>query len=592
MKCPECGLWNRASLPHCIRCGAPLNIDEAARYAWKSALKDDSPSPMYLRADEFGQTNQNPEPRDALAEEMQELKRRKQRGAELQERLRSNTAEVPPTHIVVNDQEENKPVSVRRTIILNQETEADLRARRESEMRSRVRYMDENGAFVETRSYDPLIPVSFRTNDDPLPRSQVRYAPGKRHTAPRVLLAVFLLALLGGGIYFGISYLRSRSSSRGISDNPPGVIISAGVLDDLAAHTVMIPGTDGSTIYIRELHASYVVNDGFATVEIPDHIWYDNLEGSLDESMNVTLTPFLKASSGRQTPMDPISYSISIPLSKIELESPETMRTTVSTTMASIRIIVRPGSRVTVNGKDYSDTVSSQTGEMVYNATVQPIGDNVFTIVVRSQYCRDNTINVIFYRAKQDIPLDLAVGTYGTTDQKVMKVNATTLPGAYVEVLTPYADLNISELDTTGKFSFNAIFDKIGNNTISILASYPGKAPSQVDHIVYYLPPADEYTVKAWPLTAEGYSELLSNIQVRAAKSQVYVVKGVVQYSVSEKPQMVVINTSEDGKSQPVLVENYTKTKWEIGKYYRLYADAASTYNGMPYLNARYTYMK
>ena len=229
---------------------------------------------------------------------------------------------------------------------------------------------------------------------------------------------------------------------------------------------------------------------------------------------------------------------------------------------------------------------------MTYNATIQPIGDNVFNIVVRSQYCRDNTLTVVFYRAKQDIPLDLAVGTYGTTDRQVMKVTATTLPGAYVEVITPYTDLNISELNSTGKFSFNAVFDHIGNNTISIVASYPGKKPSQVDHVVYYLPSPDIYTVKAWPLTPEGYAELLSNINVRAQNNQVYVVKGVVQYSVSDKPQMVVINTSDDGKSQPVLVENYTKTKWEVGKYYRLYADAYSTYNGMPYLNARYTYTR
>ena len=40
MKCPECGLWNRASMPHCSRCGTPLNIDEASRLAWKDNLRD------------------------------------------------------------------------------------------------------------------------------------------------------------------------------------------------------------------------------------------------------------------------------------------------------------------------------------------------------------------------------------------------------------------------------------------------------------------------------------------------------------------------------------------------------------------------
>lgn len=589
MKCPECGLWNRASQPHCIRCGTPLNIDESSRLAWKDSLRDGGASTAYLRADEFGFTDQTPEPRDALAGEMQDLKRRKQRGAELQERLRAETASEPSSRVTVTEKTTEDACTVRKTYILRQENEDAVRARRESEMRSRVRYLDENGVYVESRIYDPIVPESIRNADEPLPGRRSRYLP-RRHLFLRVLLAVMILAIVGAGGYYALK--RFVFSGNRKTENPPGVVITAGITDDLAVHSVMIPGAEGSTIYIRELHASYVVTDGFATVETPDHIWYDNLEGALDETMEVTLTPFLKSSAGRQIPMDPITYPITIPLSRIELESPDTTRTTVSTTMAAIRIVVRPGSRVTVNGKDYSDTVSSTTGEMTYNATIQPIGDNVFNIVVRSQYCRDNTLTVVFYRAKQDIPLDLAVGTYGTTDRQVMKVTATTLPGAYVEVITPYTDLNISELNSTGKFSFNAVFDHIGNNTISIVASYPGKKPSQVDHVVYYLPSPDIYTVKAWPLTPEGYAELLSNINVRAQNNQVYVVKGVVQYSVSDKPQMVVINTSDDGKSQPVLVENYTKTKWEVGKYYRLYADAYSTYNGMPYLNARYTYTR
>ena len=589
MKCPECGLWNRASQPHCIRCGAPMNIDQVSRYAWKDTLRDGGASVKYLRADEFGETDQTPEPRDELAREMQDLKKRKERGTELLERLQSEAQSPLSGHVVTTEEIDKSSSAVNKTIVIKQVSDNGIRSHRESELRSRVRFMDENGAFVESRVYDPLVPESFRSGEEPV-YNRPKYLPRKKHTFLLVLLITCAVALLAGGAYFAVRYFLPVSGT--VADNPPGVVISAGVLDDLSAHIVMIPGAEGNTIYIRELHASYVVSDGFATIEIPDHIWYDNLEGTLDETMEVTLTPFLKSSSGRQTPMDTIHYTITIPLSPIELESPDSLRTTVSTTMASIKIKVRAGSRVTVNGKDFSDTVSSLTGEMVYNATIQPIGDNTFSITVRSQYCRDNTIDVVFYRPRQDIPLDLAVGTYGTTDKKTMKVTATTLAGAYVEVITPHTDLNITELDSTGKFTFNAVFDKIGDNTISIVVSYPGKKPSQVDHVVYYLPPADEYTTKAWPLSAEGYAELLSNMSVRAANNQVYVVKGVVQYVVSDKPQMVVINTSDDGKSQPVLVQNYTKTKWEVGKYYRLYADAYNTYNGMPWLNARYTYLR
>ena len=597
MKCPECGQWNRASMPHCTNCGAPLNIDEASRLAWKDSLRDGGPSTSYLRADEFGQLDAAPDSRDALAAEMQELKVRKQEGEELQSRLSAEKPR-PAAPAGVTEEQASSPRAGKDTapvhaVRIQPVPRNEHLMRQESESRHRVRYMEENGVFAESRTYDPAPQAdSYRSTGSwhlagPL-KSAVMPPPKKRHVFLKILLSLLVLSLLAGG-----GWLAWRHFSAG---QGPGrsqdAIITASLMDDLAAHTIMIPGENGTTIYIRELHASYVVVDGYATVEVADHTWYDNLEGALDESMEVTLTPFLKTSSGRQTPMPVITYPIIVPTSQITLESPDSLRTNVSTTMYTIRIVVEPGSRVLVNGVDCSDTVSSDTGEMSYNATVQPIGDNVFSIAVRSQYCRENTIDVVLYREPQEIPLDLAVGTYGTTDQKVMKVTATTMPGAYVEVTTPHTDLNITDLDSTGKFTFNAVFDKIGDNTISISSSYPGMRTSVVNHVVYYLPPASEYTRKAWPLSADGYSELLSNISVRTANAQVYVVTGVVQYSVSEKPQMVVINTSEDGKSQPVLLQNYTKIKWKVGSYYRIYADAFSTYNSMPWLNARYTYTK
>ena len=587
-------------MPHCIQCGAPLNIDEASRLQWKDKLKDGGPSTAYLRADEFGQVDTTPDARDSLAGEMQDLKKRKREGAERQSRLNEKKRERSASEVVITEEPASGLRSRRShhddvpqtAVRIQTSSRNDQRRRQESEIWHRVRFMDENGAFAESRTYDPAPSGTYTQTGSwhlagPLGK---QLAPPKehKHVFLKVLLAIVLLAAVGVGGWFGYKALSGESGPAVNKD----AVVTASLMDDLPAHTILIPGENGTTIYIRELHASYNVVDGFATIEVADHTWYDNLEGALDETMDVTLTPFLKTASGKQTPLDLVTYQITIPLSPITLESPDALRTTVSTTMSAIRIVVRPGSRVMVNDKDCSDTVNSETGEMSYNAMVQPIGDNPYKITVRSQYCRENSLTIILYREKQEVPLDLAVGTYGTTDQKNMKVTATTLPGAYVEVLTPHADLNITDLDSTGKFSFNAVFDHIGYNTISIKASYGNKKPSIVNHEVYYLPPADEYTKKAWPLTAEGYSELLNNLSVRIANNQVYVVKGYVQYSVSDKPQRVVINTSEDGTSQPVLVENFTKIRWEVGKYYRIYADAASSYSSMPWLNARYTYSK
>ena len=601
MKCPECGQWNRASMPHCIKCGAPLNIDEASRLQWKDTLKDSGPSTAYLRADEFGQVNDTPDARDALAREMQDLKRRKRDGAERQNRMLGKNRESDESEVVVSE-EPAPAIHSRRVrhddvpqtaVRVQPPSRNDQKRREESEIWHRVRFMDENGAFAESRTYDPAPSGTYSQGTGswhlagPLGR-QIAPPPEHRHFFLKFLLILVLVAAIGAGAYFGYRYFSENNGPAVNQD----AIVTASLLEDLPAHTILIPGEEGTTIYIRELHASYVVTDGFATIVVADHTWYDNLEGSLDETMDVTLTPFLKTASGKQTPLPLVSYQITIPLSPITLESPETLRTTVSTTMYAIRIVVRPGSRVMVNDDDCSDTVNSETGEMTKNATVQPVGDNTFRISVRSQYCRENTITVVLYREPQEVPLDLAVGTYGTTDQNIMKVSATTLAGAYVEVLSPHSDLNITDLDSKGKFTFNAVFDKIGYNTISIKASYGDKRPSVVNHEVYYCPSRDVYTRKAWPLSSEGYGELLNNLQVRIANNQIYEVKGIVQYSVSDKPQRVVINTSEDGKSQPVLVENFTNVRWEVGKYYRIFADAASSYSSMPWLYARYTYLK
>ena len=601
MKCPECGQWNRASMPHCVQCGAPLNIDEVSRLPWKETLKDNGPSTAYLRADEFGQVDATPDARDSLAVEMQDLKKRKREGAELQSRLSGKSGERADTNVVVTE-EPAPTVRPRRTrsdnmpmtaVRVQPSSRSEQTRKEETEIWHKVRIMDENGVFAESRTYDPAPGGTYTQGTGswhlagPLGH-QMMPPPEKKHTFLKMLLALVLLAALGVGGWFGYQHFFRG----GTPDVNRDAIITASLVDDLPAHTILIPGEEDTNIYIRELHASYTVVDGFASIEVADHTWYDNLEGALDETMNVTLTPFLKTASGKQTPLPVITYPITIPLSPITLESPESLRTTVSTTMTAIKIVVRPGSRVMVNDEDVSDTVNSETGEMSYNKTVQPIGDNVVKISVRSQYCRENSITLVIYREPQEIPLDLAVGTYGTTDQRIMKVTATTLAGAYVEVLTPHSDLNITDLDSTGKFTFNAIFNEIGYNTISIKSSYGDMKPSIVNHEVYYLPPPDEYTKKAWPLTADGYSELLGNIQVRVKNHQVYVIKGVVQYSVSDKPQRVVINTSEDGKSQPVMVENFTKIHWEVGKYYRIFADVVSTYSSMPWLNARYTYTK
>ncbi len=588
MKCPQCGQWNRASLPRCMKCGFELDSLQESEPAWRTTLRDGQKPPEYYRMDDFGQSDAEPDIRDDLAQEMQELKARKAEGARLQRRIRQRAAarEDKPSSVVIHAQPasgggrgETRDRTVRKT---NGSRTLVIQSLPEEEVLDDSRNYDP--LWAEAKAYDTYWRTNAHTQDftGVMPKRR-----NPRRRLMRFLIIFLFLLLLGIAAYFGYHYFRQKALEEKEVSRPTVV---ASITDDLTSHTISIPGTDGTQIYIRELHSSYVVTDGFATITIPDHTWYDNVLDFLQETMEVTLTPYMKTSTGQQKPMDTITYSIDIPESPITLISPDSFRTNVSSTMYTLSFEVRPGSLVYVNDVDVSDTVNSETGVFSYNATVQPIGDNVFRVRCRSQYCRESSLDVVLYREPQEIPLDLAADTYTSYSAEYMKVSCTTLPGAEITVESPYSDLNITNLDTTGVFSFYAHFDHIGYNTIIIRAQYPGKKDSVIEYPIYYLPPASTYTPKAWPLNESGYSELVSNIAYRAEHTQVYVVIGILDHFESEKPQRAVFYTSDDGKSRPVLLENYTKTTWEQGRFYRIYADVYSSFDKMPWLYARYTY--
>ena len=96
MKCPKCGKWNQASLPHCVYCGEELPTEGAYGVrgvpAWQMELEDKVRAKSYIRVDERGETETTVDPRDTLAGEMAELKSRKIAGEEKQRRLRQESA--------------------------------------------------------------------------------------------------------------------------------------------------------------------------------------------------------------------------------------------------------------------------------------------------------------------------------------------------------------------------------------------------------------------------------------------------------------------------------------------------------------------
>ena len=633
MKCPNCGKWNQASLPHCIYCGQELPNDAYGPQgvpAWQLELEDRDRKNTYVRVDETGEQETTNDPRDTLASEMADLKSRKIMGEQKQRMLREEAArrgmapsgrsvrttsnrgtffsayDDPDTALrpvapelveegeVAPDARRVVPVKYRTTYSSSQ-PEDEVYGYGNTRRIVNIQHPDESetvyDGYHDTSAYLP----SFANQDEYENSMRLKNAAlsrkPRRHSGRRILRFLVLLGMLGVAGWLAVAFVIPMLTADQNVDERTAVVIPT-IRDDMAAHTVTIPGEDGQRITIRELRTSAIVTGGVATFDILDHVWYDNYEDYLQDTMTVTLTPYVITDSGKQQALEPIHYEIDIPLSPIELSTPDSPYQVVSTALYNIVFYVREGSTVTINGEDYSDLVNTEGGKGSYNATVQPIGENTFEIRVRSQYCRENTLTVTLYREKQEIPLDLASDIASTNDDGFMTVRGTTLPGAVVKVLSPYSDLDITNTAVDGSFSFVAKFDKIGVNTIIITADYPGKATTRVEHNVTYVPNVDIYSRKAWSMK-DMYTNYMDNLSTRVANQQIYICQKAIVTSIeTTKPQRAFVNVGTEESPMLVYVENGSRTTWEVGKCYDLYGDAYGMYDSKPWLIVRYTYEK
>ncbi len=600
MKCPNCGSWNRDTFPKCIKCGTPLpqsldlNEEERAAALDEYIHRNNAPK-NYTRISEEGQESAMDDTGDELALEMQNLSKRKESGRIRQRSLREAGASqgYAPSNRNIEFYNGHKPrgYSDPRNF---KYTEADV----EGEIRPNARRvpssLNADESYRDYYTMDVAQPQVYYNNiagrhyaDPPdiplrLPRSR-----GRRRLIRSLVILLFLAAVGMAGYHFVYLPYVTGNPEESLAAQ---VEITPSILGDSAAHTIKIPGEEGTIIYIKELHNFYTVTGGYATIEVADYTWYENENAVIDEEVTATITPFLKTSAGEQIALEPFTYQVEVPASPLILVTPDTGYAEVSTKTYRIQFRVEKNSTVTINGEDLSDLVSTQDGLISYNANISPTGNNYFEIKTRCQYYRESTATVVIFRAVQDIPLDLSETLDNRSTNEKMTITATTLPGASISILTPYEDLDTSKLNTSGEFSFAAKFDTIGTNTITITASYPGKVTSVVNYDVYYVPPAKEYTRKAWGLDSWNYSELLSSISTRVATSQIYVCKGEIISIISSSPQLAVMETGDASSSRQVLLENRSTDTWVVGQSYRVYADVYGLYNGIPRLVGRYTY--
>ncbi|MDO5300495.1 MAG: hypothetical protein Q4F18_13780, partial [Clostridia bacterium] len=427
----------------------------------------------------------------------------------------------------------------------------------------------------------------------------------------KVLLVVACCALVGVGGVFAAHHFVLQQGLQLRQDNETRVEVTTTTVDDHPAHTLTIYGKENATIYLREMQTSYVIADGKVEITVPDYMWYDTESSTFataveTDTMDVTITPFIRYSQeGDQYQLDPVEFTIDVPLSPITLISPSTVRMDVGVSIYEVRINVELGSTVIIDGTNVSTLIRAETGNVSKNVQVLPVGDNTISISVKSKYCRENKMEITLYRAPQDIPLELDATVIvewnyepiteeqynSATDEERAKMNVpsisgTTLPGASVTVDFPHWGLEVD--NETGKFSFHPLFSTLGNNDVVIRASVDGKEDSVITHTVYYIPNQDIYTRRAWDLSSQ-YTDLINYINIR--KGTIYMGTGTITRIISTTPQLAIMDIGTDSIEKLVMLENSSKTTWVVGTKYKIFGEAYGLYDTMPRLTVRYTYL-
>lgn len=588
MKCPNCGKLNRIGSTNCFYCGTALADSSPS---WLEEVNKKSNNTVYARPDQYGNISEASDSREALAQEMAYLRESSVEGRKVQEkykeiaRRRGSRSKNPLVEEVMEEAlERGDTDSLERVRRQFASMDGDYRNIADAYDMQRQRY--ENRPLADTADFDMGYGEVYGA-------AQNQSLKSKRHRRRlRIFFIIPILLVLAGIGYGAVSILKMDRISSGEEAVKTQARIIPSLLNDAAAHTIQIPGEEGQQIYIKELHKNFIVTNGYATVEVADYTWYESYEEYVKETLDVTLSPYIRKTNGKLIPLEPVNYTIEIPLSPLQIVTPATGRDTVYTSIYRIEIKVRQNSKLWINGEDFSDIVNTDDGNVSFNANVRPIGENVFEIVCKSQYSRANTKTIVINRPKQEIPVDLASDISSVSTFPYMTVKASTVPGAYILVQTPHTDLDITNVDTDGTFSFKAMFETIGDNEIVFTASKPGLKTTEIKHTVYYVPDIDKYSRAAWAMDEANYTQLVNTITDRVKASQKYVCIGKIEEIITESPQLAVMNCGTEERPLRILLENRSNVAWEIGKSYRVYADAYGLYRDMPRLSGRYTYIQ
>lgn len=400
-------------------------------------------------------------------------------------------------------------------------------------------------------------------------------------------VACFVVLAIGiYKLYYTVdSYRIRRLYSEGGKYEP--TITTVDMDDGRMGHAMVFYGDDGDMIYLQETGECLPICGGTARIEIADADWFEDDVNEYDHA-DVSFAPILMKADGSEIRLPLQQYRVEVPEAPLTVITPAKDNIETVTSTYPLELEVVPGSEVFINGEDLTDRVE-RGGELEVRVSVQPIGDNTYTVIVRTPQHKETRKDIVIYRKDYDIEIELDQEVAVSSTETTMLISGTCEVGAMITVDTDYQEDSLTIDMTTGRFSFLAKFSKFGENTVRFRAQMDGREDAIVSFNVNYMPTLAQYSAKAW---AMDYRQL--NLLYEQWNGRVFLCKGKIIDSYTENDiQYLVMNVGSDDEQQLVLLQNYSSIQSpSYGVVYKAYADVVGKemYNTerYPVLAARY----
>ena len=449
------------------------------------------------------------------------------------------------------------------------------------------------GSFcADNTLYCPNCKQPLPTADPTKPKEAPVKKPRERAPIFRrvgiALVTVATLLAVGIGAYKLWTWIDSYRLNRLYTRGAYTPTVSTVTMSDLRqGHSIAFYGKDGDQIFLPEMNRSLSISGGVARMEVADSDWFGPSVSEV-ESADISMSPMLISEKGKKTQLPLLHFTVDVPESPLVITSPASERTLVVTSVYPLILNVVPGSTVFVNGENVTESID-RSGLLSTNVSVQPIGDNVITLIVRTPRHRETRKEIIIERKHYDIELELDTTVSDRSASRTMAITGKTEPGAMIAVDTDYLEESLTIDMETGRFSFIARFTTIGDNVVRFRATREGKGDAEISFTVNYLPSLAEYSAKAW---AMDYPQLKSLFE--QWNGRVFQCNGELIDSFTEgETQYLVMDVGDSSQQQLVILENRSSvTSPTLGRRYVAYADVSGQHmyksNYYPMLVARY----